>query len=223
LRENDRPATHPDFSHVRYWVFDLDNTLYPPSARLFDQIETRMTDYVMQALGVDAKTADHLRDHYWRTHGTTLAGLMREHDVDPGPYLDDVHDISLTHIKVDPGLRAAIARLPGKRIIYTNGPRMHADRVSRARGLAGIFHGIYGVEQAGFLPKPEAAAFQAIFAKSGVDPSQAAMFEDEPRNLVVPHDLGMACILVGPPMSAPAPHIHHQTEDLTGFLSQIAA
>ena len=213
------------FSDVTTWVFDLDNTLYPPSARLFDQIEVLMTRYVMQALDVDHETANHLRDHYWQTYGTTLAGLMREHGVDPGPYLDVVHDIDLGHLDPDPDLRAQILDLPGRKVIYTNGPRVHAERVTAARGLTGIFDAIYGVEHAGFLPKPERAAFDVIFALDGIDPNVAAMFEDDHRNLKAPHDMGMQCVLVGPehqPVAGNDPaHIHHQTEDLTGFLGQI--
>jgi len=211
--------TNYDFSHVRSWVFDLDNTLYPPSARLFDQIEVLMTNFVMTVLGVDHATANHLRDHYWQTYGTTLSGLMREHGIDPGPYLDEVHDINLDHLEIDPTLRARISNLPGRKIIYTNGPRVHAERVTKARGLAGIFDAIYGVEHADFLPKPERAAFDVVFGLDGLKPSTAAMFEDDPRNLKAPHDMGMRCVLVGPKPGKSAAHIHHQTEDLSAFLA----
>lgn len=212
-----------DFTHVSTWVFDLDNTLYPPHARLFDQIEVLMTQFVMQSLDVDERTADHLRDHYWQTYGTTLAGLMREHDIDPGPYLDRVHDIDLTHLAKDPDLRHRINDLPGRKIIYTNGPRVHAERVTEARGLSGIFDAIYGVEHAGFKPKPERAAFEQVFALDGLTAKTAAMFEDDHRNLLAPHDMGMRCVLVGPSHAAKADHIHHQTEDLAGFLSHLGA
>ncbi|MFZ1727032.1 MAG: pyrimidine 5'-nucleotidase [Albidovulum sp.] len=210
-----------DFSHVTFWVFDLDNTLYPPAARLFDQIEVRMTDYVMQALGVARPEANHLRDHYWRLYGTTLAGLMREHDVDPGPYLTDVHDISLDHLAPDPDLRAAITALPGRRIVYTNGCAPYAERVINARGLGGIFDAVYGVEHAGFLPKPERSAFETIFALDGTQPALAAMFEDDARNLASPHAMGMRTVHVAP-TAEPAGHIHHHTDDLAGFLRVLA-
>jgi putative hydrolase of the HAD superfamily len=210
-----------DFSHVDAWVFDLDNTLYPPSARLFDQIEVLMTRFVMQALEVDHATANHLRDHYWQTYGTTLAGLMREHDIDPGPYLDQVHDIELGHLTVDHDLRARIADLPGRKIIYTNGPQVHAERVTTARGLSGLFDAIYGVEHAGFLPKPERAAFEVVFDLDGLEPSNAAMFEDDHRNLKAPHEMGMRCVLVGPEHGEDVDHIHHQTEDLAAFLKRL--
>jgi len=211
------------FSHVETWVFDLDNTLYPPSARLFSQIEALMTRYVMKTLAVDHATADHLRAHYWQKYGTTLAGLMHEHGIDPGPYLVDVHDISLDKIKAAPPLRAAITALPGRKIIYTNGPRHHAERVARARGLSGVFDAIYGVESADLRPKPERAAFQRVFSLDGLDPACAAMFEDDPRNLLVPYEMGMKTVHVGPEAPVPGDHIHHHTADLAGFLSQLTA
>ncbi len=208
------------FHHVSTWVFDLDNTLYPPEIRLFDQIEVRMTAWVMQALNVDHDRADHLRRHYWATYGTTLAGLMREHDIDPAPYLTDVHDISLDALTVDAGLVAAIAALPGRRIVYTNGSAPYAERVLAARGLRGLFHAIYGVEHAGFLPKPDRAAFERVFAQDGLVPACAAMFEDDRRNLEAPHLMGMRTVHVAPEAD-PAPHIHHHTDDLAGFLRQL--
>jgi len=208
------------FSHVRAWVFDLDNTLYPPAARLFDQIEVRMTAFVQAALGVSQAEADRLRSHYWATYGTTLAGLMDEHGVDPGPYLTDVHDIDMSHLRPDPALARAIAALPGRRIVYTNGSEPYARRVLKARGLDGVFAAVYGVEHAGFRPKPEQAAFEAVFALDGLEPFQGAMFEDDVRNLAAPHAMGMRTVHVGPD-PLPAPHIHHHTDDLAAFLSQL--
>jgi putative hydrolase of the HAD superfamily len=209
------------FTHVRAWVFDLDNTLYPPSARLFDQIEVKMTEWVMQELRVDRTEADRLRRHYWESYGTTLAGLMQEHGLDPTPYLTHVHDISLTHLPKDALLANHIAALPGRRIVYTNGSAPYAERVLEARGLSGVFDAVYGVENAGFRPKPDRAAFEAIFTKDGLDPTFAAMFEDDPRNLAAPHAMGMRTVLVAPE-ALEADHIHHHTDDLTGFLGQLA-
>ena len=209
-----------EFSHVRTWIFDLDNTLYPPSARLFDQIEVRMTDWVMQALAVDRSEADRLRKHYWATYGTTLAGLMTEHGVDPAPYLTHVHEIDLSHLVIDADLADRIAALPGRRIVYTNGSAPYAERVLTARGLGHAFDAVYGVEHAGFQPKPDRAAFEAIGAADGHDSTEAAMFEDDPRNLAAPHEMGMRTVHVAPEPS-PAPFIHHHTDDLTAFLSML--
>jgi putative hydrolase of the HAD superfamily len=208
------------FAHVETWVFDLDNTLYPPAVRLFDQIEARMTAYVMRTLAVDADRANAMRDHYWHTHGTTLAGLMREHGLDPEPYLAEVHDIDLTGVAPAPALRAAIGALPGRKLVYTNGSREHARRVTRACGLDGAFDALYGFEDAGYLPKPEAQAFAAVFALAGLAPARAAMFEDDARNLAVPHGLGMRTVLVGAD-AGEHPHVHHRTDDLAGFLAAL--
>ena len=205
------------FCHVTQWVFDLDNTLYPPEARLFDQIEVKMSAYVMASLGVDQTTADQLRRDYWCDYGTTLAGLMREHNVDPGPYLFDVHDIDLSHLNKDPALASAIDTLPGRKIVYTNGTAPYARQVLAARGLDQVFEAVYGVEEANFLPKPELEAFETIFALDGIQPRQAAMFEDEARNLQVPHSLGMQTIHVAP-APVTAPYLQHHTNNLRQFL-----
>ena len=208
------------FNHVTTWVFDLDNTLYPPQFRLFDQIEVRMTAWVMNALNVGRTEADRLRQHYWDSYGTTLAGLMREHGIDPAPYLQDVHDIDFTVLPADPDLAARIRDLPGRRIVYTNACEPYAHRVLEARGLSGLFDAVYGVEHAGFRPKPERAAFEAIFAQDGLNPATAAMFEDDPRNLAAPHDMGMKTVHVAPkPLKAR--HIHHHTDDLAQFLARL--
>ena len=209
-----------EFSHVTTWVFDLDHTLYPPEARLFDLIEVRMTKWVMEATGVDRVEADRLRLHYWQTYGTTLAGLMREHNVDPEPYLVDVHDISMDSLTPDPILASRIRALPGRRIIYTNGCAPYAERVLAARGLSGLFDAVYGVEHAGFLPKPERDAFDTVFALDNLTPTTAAMFEDDPRNLAVPHDLGMRTVHVAP-TRANAPHVQYHTDDLSSFLDTL--
>jgi putative hydrolase of the HAD superfamily len=209
------------FAHVATWVFDLDNTLYPPQARLFDQIETRMTAYVMEALRIGRDEADRLRHAYWREHGTTLAGLMQRHDIEPGPYLRAVHDISLEHLEPDPSLAAAIRALPGRKIVYTNGAGDYAERVVARRGLGDAFDAVYGVEHAAYRPKPEAGAFAAVLARDASAAESAAMFEDDPRNLEAPHRMGMRTVHVAAEKVA-APHIHHHTDDLCGFLTRLA-
>ena len=208
------------FSHVSTWVFDLDNTLYPPHVPLFDQIRQRMTDFVMTALGLDRAAADRLRARYWREHGTTLAGLMREHDIDPDAYLVEVHDISFDELTPDPELRSRIAALPGRRVVYTNGSAPYAEQVVARRGLSGVFDAVYGVEHAAYHPKPDRRAFEAIFARDGISPSRAAMFEDDPRNLVAPHEMGMRTVHVAPEPLEVA-HIQHHTDDLSRFLSRL--
>jgi putative hydrolase of the HAD superfamily len=214
---NSQPLPAADFAHVRTWVFDLDNTLYPPEMRLFDQIEVKMTDWVMRHLNMGQVQANRLRGDYWRQYGTTLAGLMAEHRIDPWSFLTHVHDLDFSAVTPEPALTAAIARLPGRRIVYTNADTIYAARVLKARGLGHLFDAVYGVEHAGFRPKPEKAAFQAVFDADGLDPTQSAMFEDDPRNLAVPHAMGLRTVLVAPSPTH-ALHIQHHTDDLAAFL-----
>ncbi len=209
------------FSHVRHWVFDLDNTLYPPAVRLFDQIERKMTDVVMRVTGADKAEANTLRKRWWMDHGTTLAGLMANHQLDPEAYLTEVHDISFDALEPDPRLAELIANLPGRKIVYTNGSAPYAARVLEARGLAAAFDAIYGVEHAGYLPKPEPRAFETVFALSRTDTSTAAMFEDDPRNLAAPHAMGMRTVHVAPERGE-GEHIQHHTDDLTAFLARLS-
>lgn len=209
------------FERLRAWVFDLDNTLYPPHMRLFDQIEVKMNSFVMNTLGIGHAEADEMRSLYWREHGTTLAGLMQNHGVDPVAYMDEVHDISFDALEPDPHLAELIAALPGRRIVYTNGSAPYAARVLKARGLSDAFDAIYGVEHADYLPKPHASAFDRIFALDGLHPAEAVMFEDDSRNLEVPHALGMTTVHVAPE-PAPAEHIHHHTDNLTAFLKKVS-
>ena len=219
-----------DFKDRDIWIFDLDNTLYPPEMALFPQIEARMTDWVMRTLKVERDAADGLRRDYWMRHGTTLAGLMAEHAIDPVAYLADVHDIDFTGLAPAPDLARAIAALPGRKLVHTNADSAYAAKVLAARGLD-LFEAIYGVEETGFHPKPDPRAYEAVLDMAGVDPVRAVFFEDDPRNLEVPHRLGMRTVLVGPGRHGPndslpagdiGGHVHHQTRDLLSFLRQIA-
>lgn len=219
-----------DFAGVTTWIFDLDNTLYPPEMELFSQIQKRMTAYVMRLIGTDEATADHLRGEWWRVHGTTLAGLMAEHQIDPHDYLADVHDIDFSVLSPDPALAAAIEALPGRKIVHTNADAAYACKVLEHRGL-GMFEAVCGIEEAGFHPKPDPRAYAPILAAHAIEPQTAAFFEDDPRNLLHPHSLGMRTVLVGRgwhgtampsrPGEA-APHVAHHTHDLTAFLQSLA-
>lgn len=207
------------FAHIETWVFDLDNTLYPKEARLFDQIDVKMTEFVMRETGLARAEADALRDRYYQELGTTLAGLMRDFNTAPDPYLVDVHQIDLGHLNVDHALADAITSLPGRKIIHTNGSRFHAERVAQARGLLDCFDAVYGVEHVDFIPKPHPDAFDKFYALIDADPRSAAFFEDEPRNLRVPYSLGVTTVLVG--QDTQNPFIDHHTEDLGVFLRKI--
>jgi len=208
-----------DFSHVRDWVFDLDHTLYPASSQLFSQLDVKMEAFLMRALGLPQPEAAKLRHAYWQNHGTTLAGLMHHHGTDPHVYLAEVQQIDFSVLTPNPALRRAIAALPGRKIVFTNGSRDYAQKATQALGINDVFETHYGIDDADFICKPAAQAFETVFTKAGLAHKNAAMFEDDPRNLAVPHALGLKTVLVGP--KKPAPHIHHHTENLTAFLKQL--
>lgn len=219
-----------EFGHVRTWIFDLDNTLYHPSVALFAQIEVKMTDYVSRHLGLSKPEASQLRVAYWRKHGTTLAGLMAEHGIDPEAYLAEVHDIDFSALTPDPALADAIRALPGRKIIHTNGDSVYAGRVLGRRALP-VFEAVYGIGEVGYHPKPDRRAYQAVIKAHDIDPATAAFFEDDPRNLLIPHELGMRTVLVGDGRDGPdrlaadhdhGPHVQHRTDDLTAFLQALA-
>ncbi|WP_306026847.1 pyrimidine 5'-nucleotidase [Stappia sp. MMSF_3263] len=221
------------FTGVEAWVFDLDNTLYPPSSDLFSQIDVRISDYIARHLGLSAEDARLKQKAFYRDYGTTLRGLMIEHDIEPDAFLEYVHDIDYSPVVPNPALGRAIARLPGKKYIFTNGDRPHAERTAARLGIAEHFDDIFDIVAAGLLPKPNLETYNLFIEKTGVSPVRAAMFEDLSRNLVVPHGLGMRSILLVPEGTRAvfreewelegrnAPHVDFVTDDLTGFLNAV--
>ena len=224
-------ATSRGFGHVDTWIFDLDNTLYPASCNLFAEVDQRMGDYIARTIGVPYAHARHLQKAYYRQFGTTLAGLMQVHKLAPGPFLEYVHDIDLSVVPESPELAAAIARLPGRRLIFTNGSRRHAENVAAKLGVLDLFEDICDIAALEYVPKPERDAFDRMLHLHAVQPANAAMFEDMPHNLEVASDLGMTTVLVHSdyidhPVQLKIrewrelpPHVHHMTRDLTGFLT----
>ena len=213
----------PNLSHVETWIFDLDNTLYHPSARLFDQINARMTGFIMRELGVSRAEATGLRQRYWQRHGTTLRGLIDNHGIEPARFLDEAHDIDLSALKPDTDLTAAIHRLPGTRIVHTNGARSHAARVLAARGLEEVFDAVYAIEDKALVPKPQPDAYDRVIRLSGLEPTRAAMVEDDVRNLEVPKALGMATVWLCHQTGARTPaFVDRRITGLTRFLQEFA-
>ena len=209
---------------VETWIFDLDQTLYHPSARLYDQINARMTAFIMRELGLTRRAADRLREAYWARDGITLSGLVAEHGVDPAAFLDDVHRIDLRVLRPDPRLAAALRGLPGARIIHSNGARRHAERVLEARGLGGLFGRIFGIDDKGFVPKPRPEAYAHVVEAAGLDPARAVMVEDDQRNLEVPKALGMTTVwLAHAPGEKAGAHVDHRVTSLADFLAAAAA
>jgi putative hydrolase of the HAD superfamily len=215
-----QPDASPDLRHVEVWLFDLDNTLYPPETEFMGLIEKRMTGVVARETGLPPAEALALQKRYLREHGTTLAGLMANHGVDPGPFLDEVHDVPTDALAPDPALKAAIARLPGRRLVFTNGDAPHAERVLAKLELAELFEAVFHIAAAGYVPKPHPGAFARLNQVHAIDPRRAAFFEDSERNLAPAAAIGMTTVLVGPHAAAStAPFVTHRTRHLAPFLA----
>ena len=209
-----------DLSHVDTWLFDLDNTLYPQECELMGLVAKRMTIFVARATGLARDDAFALQKRYLHEHGTTLAGLMANHGVDPEDFLNEVHDVSIDCVPPDPELGEALARLPGRRLVFTNGDDRHAGRVLDRLGIAEHFEAVFHLRSGDYIPKPSMRTFERMMAKHAVDPARAIFFEDSERNLKPAAELGMTTVLVGPEAAASvADFVQYRTHKLTPFLN----
>lgn len=224
-----------DLRHVEAWVFDLDNTLYPAECNLFAEIDARMAAFIRMRLGVDEREARRLQKAFYVRYGTTLSGLMREHAVKPEDFLSYVHDIDLSVVPANARLAETIAALPGRKFVFTNGSVAHAERVMARIGFLNSFDAIFDIAAAEFLPKPHADTYRRFMGACDINGERAAMFDDLAHNLHAAHGFGMTTVLVASaaPWIADEPqdkrpalpgdrhdHVHHVTEDLTGFLAR---
>lgn len=218
------------------WVFDLDNTLYPAECDLFSQIDRRMTGFVAERLSIEREAARVLQKQYYLNHGTTLKGMMIDHDMPPEEFLAHVHDIDYSGLPRDMRLKAAIGALPGRKLVFTNGSRRHAENVIQQMGLEDAFDGMFGIEDALYEPKPAQVAFDRFVGAFDLVPSQSVFFEDLTRNLEPAHHMGFSTVLVRsakdwshePEGARPASaddhvpdHVHHVTDHLSEFLEQV--
>jgi len=221
------------FKGVEAWVFDLDNTLYPHEADLFSQIDEQISLYVQRIMDLNRSEAMVHQKALYHEYGTTLRGLMTTQNIDPDDYLAFVHDIDYSGLAPNPDLASAIEALPGKKFIFTNGDRPHAERTAAALGISDHFEDIFDIVSADLVPKPNRETYDKFIELTGISPARAAMFEDLPKNLKVPHTLGMRTALIIPTGSRsvfeeswdlegdPYPHVDFVTEDLTGFLKAV--
>jgi putative hydrolase of the HAD superfamily len=208
---------------IETWIFDLDNTLYPASCRLFEQIEARMTAFIAGRFALTHEAARARQKSYFRAHGTTMRGLMLEDGVDPEEFLAYVHQIDLACLPPDPALVSALGRLPGKKIVHTNGSVRHAERVLERLAVADAFFGIFDVKAAGWEPKPALSGYRELLRRFEVIPQRALMIDDIARNLAPAAVLGMTTAWLRSPNDwalegAAERHIHYVIDDLAGFL-----
>jgi putative hydrolase of the HAD superfamily len=222
------------FDQTENWIFDLDNTLYPASCRLFDQIDVKMAAFIMELLKVDHAEARRLQKGFLYEHGTTLRGLMMEYGVQPAEFLSFVHDIDHSAITANEELGRALRQLPGRRFIFTNGTVQHAENVMARIGILDCFDDIFDIEAADYLPKPHIESYHAMLKRHGIEAERSAMFEDISRNLEPCHRLGMTTVLITSSdnedsaaiasrtgLGPDAPHIDHVTDNLPEFLAQL--
>jgi len=228
------PQSPRGFGAVETWVFDLDNTLYPHHL-LWQQVDDRIRAYIENFLKVPQDEAHRIQKDYYKRYGTTMRGLMTEHALEPDAYLDFVHQIDHSPLEPNPALGAALEKLPGRKLILTNGTRKHADAVMKKLAVHEHFEDVFDIIAAELEPKPSQKTYERFLALHDVDPGKAAMFEDLARNLQAPHTLGMTTVLVVPTgqreifrqdwelEGRDEPHVDHVTDDLAGFLDAIAA
>ena len=212
--------------HIEDWIFDLDNTLYPATANLFPQIDKRMKAFIGQLLKLSPDDAFKLqKDYYWK-YGTTLRGLMLNHDMAPDEFIEYVHDIDHSILSHNADLDAALAALPGRKFIYTNGSERHAINVMDRLGVARHFDGIFDIRASDYIPKPEPAPYATLIARHAITPARAIMFEDIHRNLKPAADLGMTTVWVKSDEHTPKPdedlsHCGHITDNLVSWLREM--
>ena len=215
----------PALAHIDAWVFDMDNTLYPASANLFAPVEARMTDYIIRLTGLPQDEAAALRDGWFIAHGTTLAGLMAEHDVDPHEFLAYVHDVEMDVLEHNAPLAALIAKLPGRKLVFTNGDLPYAERVLDRLGLGASFEAVHDIHAMALQPKPAASAYAGLCAAYAIEPATALFADDMARNLEPAKAIGMTTLWIDNGSSqhpdGARDFIDYTTGDLTGWLAEM--
>ena len=220
------------FDHIDTWVFDLDNTLYPASCRLFDQIDKKMTGLVSEILKIAPAEARTIQKGLFHKYGTTLRGLMVEHEVDPVYFLRHAHDIDYAPVPADAALDEALHALPGRKLIFTNGTVAHAESVLKRLGVTRHFKDIFDIVHSDYIPKPARGPYEKFVRQTNIRAETSVMFEDIARNLQAPHEMGMTTVLVTSEDNADAnilnagiraDYVHHVTSDLSGFLKSVSS
>ncbi len=225
----ERPADPaPALDHIDVWLFDLDNTLYPASCRLFDQIDEKMGAFICNFLGIELAEARALQKRYYHEHGTTMRGLMDNHGLDPVEFLDFVHAIDHSPVAAAPSLDKALSALPGRKLIYTNGTVAHADRVLDRLGVPHHFEAIFDIVASDYIPKPNIAPYRILAEQHRLEPARTVFFDDIAKNLEPAAALGMTTVWVQTEerfghQGADDGHVHHRITDLASWLHDVLA
>ena len=225
-KNHKKPVLSSPFQSIDTWIFDLDNTLYPSSSRLFDQVDRRITEYIMQALDLEWDDAHKKQKLFFREYGTSLSGMMEVHNIPANEYLEYVHNIDLSPLAPSPALNQALEQLPGRKVIFTNGSTAHAKNVTEKLGITHHFDATFDIVDCEFTPKPDLIVYEKMLSTLSINPKSAVMIEDMARNLVPAAALGITTVWVRTEEAwavegAGGDHIEHIVDDLTEWLNSI--
>ena len=215
-----------ELTKIKYWLFDLDNTLYSGQTKVFDQVDKKMSSYISKKLNIPVEEAKKIQKEYFHKYSTTLSGMMKHHNIDANEFLEFVHDVNLDFLKEDKDLEIEISRIKGKKIIFTNGSKAHAKNVTKKIGIDKLFDGVFDIVESNFIPKPSLEAYKMLIQKYKIEPQYCILVEDIARNLKPAHELGMKTVWIknDEPWAAEFSNekfINYRTENLTSFLKEI--
>ncbi len=214
-----------DLEKIKYWLFDLDNTLYSGQTKVFDQVDKKMSFFISKKLDVSLEKAKKIQKEYFHKYSTTLSGMIKHHKIDADEFLEFVHDVDLSFLKQDKDLENEISKIEGKKIIFTNGSKAHAENVTKKIGIDRLFDGVFDIVESNFIPKPSMQAYKKLIQKYKIEPQYCILVEDIARNLKPAHELGMKTVWIknDEPWAAEFSgenFINYRTENLTNFLKE---
>ena len=215
-----------ELTKIKYWLFDLDNTLYAGTTKVFDQVDKKMSKFISEKLNVSIEEAKKIQKDYFHEYNTTLNGMIKNHEIDANEFLEFVHDVNLDFLKKDKFLENEIMKLNGKKIIFTNGSRAHAENVTKRIGIDKLFDGIFDIVDSDFIPKPSKESYKKIIENYKIEPQYCIFFEDIARNLKPAHELGMKTVWIknNEPWAAKfsdSTFINYKTDNLAKFLKEV--
>tara|TARA_B110000438_G_scaffold243771_1_gene243932 strand:+ start:56 stop:733 length:678 start_codon:yes stop_codon:yes gene_type:complete len=215
-------------NRITTWIFDLDNTLYSADSGIFQQVHTLMGNFVSQHLNIELKKAKEIQKEYYKQHGTTLRGMMDNHNVDPDYFLDEVHRLDYSIVKPNKKLNTELEKLDGRKIIYTNANYQHAHDVLQKLELTHMFKEIFDIKKANYIPKPEILPYEQIINDFNIDPSSAIMFDDIAKNLVPAKKVGFTSVWIdagyenfSDDIKSSKKYLDYETKDISNFLNQV--
>ena len=215
-----------ELSKIKYWIFDLDNTLYSGDTKVFDQVDKKMSKFISEKLNVSLEEAKKIQKNYFHEYNTTLNGMIKNHEIDANEFLEFVHDVDLDFLKEDKLLKQEISNLNGKKFIFTNGSKAHAANVTKRIGIEKLFDGVFDIVESDFIPKPSIEPYKKIIEKFKIEPQYSIFIEDIARNLKPAHELGMKTVWIknDEPWAAKfsdSGFINYKTDNLAKFLKEI--